>query len=397
LIRALATLPSSLALILSLLDAGCGKAGDPFKSSAYVQDVSTGSAVIALAATSQDTICVSWSDLPLDQAAQPTVVCEDEPTRIHGVRLSGLQPDMLYHYRVEDSTGKLIDESTFQTAALPGTRKITFVAVSDSGQVDENKGTLEGDLEDFFGGGDSDGKQRQVVAAILRSNPQPEVLLHCGDVIQGSGDRESYARAFFRPFGPLIDHVPILPVLGNHDNGSKHGAPWLDAFTTPANNPEGSERYYSFDWGDVHFVALDVISTPYESGTPQRMFLEQDLAATAAAWKVVYFHKAPYSDGRHGDNPEIIQELVPVFEQYHVDLVFSGHEHTYQRMKPRNGVTYIVVGSGGGELRGFKPSEDLAFGVRGYCYVRGTADAQSLTIEGVGLKDDVFDSVTLQH
>jgi len=304
---------------------------------------------------------------------------------------------MLYHYRVEDSEGRLIDESTFQTAELPGTRKITFVAVSDSGQVDENSGTPEGDLEDLFGSGVPDGKQRQVVAAILRSNPQPELLLHCGDVLQGSGERQFYARAFFRPFGPLIDHVPIFPALGNHDNSAQHGAPWLDAFTTPANNPEGSERYYSFDWGDVHFVALDVVSTPFESGTPQRVFLEQDLAATTAAWKVVYFHRPPYSGGRHGDNPQIVEKLVPVFEQYHVDLVLSGHEHTYQRMKPRNGVTYIVVGSGGADVRGFKPSEDIAFGAGRYCFVRGTADAQSLIIEGIGLKDDVFDSVTLQH
>lgn len=376
--------------------AGCRRPGDSFVSGVYVQDVFTTGAVVAIATRKDEAIRVFWGDALTDDRL-PNEIVEDGARRLHAVHISNLVPDTLYRYRVEDGTGGVLGESTFQTAPLRGGRAVTFAAVGDTGQVDETEGTFEGEIEDLVGSGSSKGRQNLVVNAILRASPPPELLIHSGDVLQGSGERRFYHDAFFKPFGPLIDHIPIFPAMGNHDAGERSGAPWLDAFTTPANNVEKNERYYSFDWGDVHFVALDVHTSSFGPGSAQRDFLEADLAGTTAVWRIVYFHRPPFSDGKSGDSEIIKAELVPVFETHAVDLVICGNEHAYQRFAPVGGVTYIVLGSGGASLRGFHQTSRLEAGARGYQFLRGTADANHLEIEAVEHTDEILDSFTLTH
>jgi hypothetical protein len=117
----------------------------------------------------------------------------------------------------------------------------------------------------------------------------------------------------------------------------------MDNFFMPGRN-------YSFDAGDIHFIVLEGDgSRGYAPGQPYYEFLKQDLATHASArWKFVFFHYPAYSCGQHGSTPWVDQYWVPLFDQYHVDAVFNGHDHDYERVKPdAAGVHYFVGGIGG--------------------------------------------------
>jgi hypothetical protein len=181
-------------------------------------------------------------------------------------------------------------------------------------------------------------------------------------------------------------------VLGNHENDSPY---YFDVFHFP-----GNERWYSFDYGNVHFVALEIDwSSSYAPGSEQSQWLENDLAHTDQLWKVIFFHVPLYTSGPHGYDPEISQlreALEPLFTQYGVDLVFNGHDHDYER-SVANGVVHIVAGGGGAPL-GFKAKSNPAsvYFTNTYHAVLISATDSLLTIAGVRPDGLRFDEFTLR-
>jgi 3',5'-cyclic AMP phosphodiesterase CpdA len=110
------------------------------------------------------------------------------------------------------------------------------------------------------------------------------------------------------------------------------------------------EGYYSFDWGPVHVVTLDT-NSDYDPGSKQYQFLKRDLASTSRPFKVFFSHHPAYSSGSHGSTKKMQDYLQPLFEENGVQLVFAGHDHTYERTII-NGITYVVSGGGGAPLYG---------------------------------------------
>src|SRR5205823_3682534 len=124
------------------------------------------------------------------------------------------------------------------------------------------------------------------------------------------------------------------------------GQPWRNAVFTPANNPAGSENYYSFDVGNAHIVVLNSNERTVP-GSLQYTFLDHDLASTSARWKLVFFHHTIYSSGTtHGSNLVIRANLVPLFDAHAVDLVLMGHEHNYERTLPLRANQVVAPGAG---------------------------------------------------
>lgn len=373
---------------LLLLAAGCGGGGsgttpsvlptptETPSSFAYLQDVSGTGAAVCHQSSQPDSYRVQWSRAAVGSPALGETT-EAQAVRQHVLRLGPLSPDTSYRYRVRTSAGTLLAEATFTTPPPPQARAISFAAVSDSG---------------WPGGAES-----QVAQAIRGSTPAPEFLLHAGDVIYPRGGREGYGPWLFEPFAQVLDHVPLFPGVGNHDLETERGAPWLEAFVTPANDATRDERHYSFDWGDVHVLVLDVASTLCRPGGSQWRFAADDLSLARGAWKVVVLHYPPYSAGPSGGNNDVVQHLVPLFESRRVDVVLSGHDHTYQRFKPRGGVQYLVIGGGGAPPDPLKESSELAFSRSVNHFLRGRADASSLLLEAVDLQGVVFDSVLLRR
>jgi acid phosphatase type 7 len=344
-------------------------------SFAYLQDVAAGTAVLSHYSAEADAYRAEWSLASGGAALGRTQ--EGAVVKNHALRIGPLAPDTSYSYRLRSSAGALVAEGRFNTPPPAGARGVTFAVIGDSGWPG--------------------GPEAQVAEAIRASQPAPELLLHVGDVVYPHGERENYRPYLFDPFARVLEHTAFFPSLGNHDLETENGQPWLEMFTTPANGLDRSERYYSFDWGDVHFLALDVVSTDFGPGSRQWAFADADLAAAAAAWKVVFFHRPPYSAGPSGGALDVRRDLFPLFESRKVDVILAGHDHAYQRFVKRRGMEFVVTGGGGAPLDAVRDVPELKAFRSCFHFVRGRADATSLTLEAVEVPGVVFDTLVLRR
>jgi 3',5'-cyclic AMP phosphodiesterase CpdA len=190
--------------------------------------------------------------------------------------------------------------------------------------------------------------------------------------------------------------VPIFPVLGNHDVRTGNGAAFLENFHPPLGSPGSTKRYYSFDWGDAHFVALDSELYHGDGGgkaEQQKAFLERDLAATGRRWKVAFLHRSPYGSSKHGGDERVRQDLEPIFARHEVDLVFAGHDHVYEGTIPIKGVTYVVSGGGARRLYPAGKGPLTACSRSAHHAVLVRVDGERLSLEAVEPDDTVFDRV----
>jgi 3',5'-cyclic AMP phosphodiesterase CpdA len=194
----------------------------------------------------------------------------------------------------------------------------------------------------------------------------------------------------------IIKEVPIFPVLGNHDVRTGNGAAFLENFHPPLGSPGSTKRYYSFDWGDAHFVALDSELYHGDGGgkaEQQKAFLERDLAATGRRWKVAFLHRSPYGSSKHGGDERVRQDLEPIFARHEVDLVFAGHDHVYEGTIPIKGVTYVVSGGGARRLYPAGKGPLTACSRSAHHAVLVRVDGERLSLEAVEPDGTVFDRV----
>ncbi|GEM_PF-756620 len=178
-------------------------------------------------------------------------------------------------------------------------------------------------------------------------------VITVGDNIYPFGSPHDYRRKFEIPYAELLRRgVTFYAALGNHD--VKFGR-WKAAINYPLFHMNG-RRYYSFTKGDglVEFFALD--STRLSGGRrdeEQLRWLRNALRASSALWKIAYFHHPLYSSGkRHGSDVRMRRILEPILIEGGVRVVFSGHDHIYERIAPQHGITYFVTGAAGKLRRG---------------------------------------------
>jgi 3',5'-cyclic AMP phosphodiesterase CpdA len=166
-----------------------------------------------------------------------------------------------------------------------------------------------------------------------------DMVIMLGDNMYGSQRPADFVQKFERPYKPLLDAgVKFYASLGNHDRTSND---MYELF-----NMSGM-RYYTYVRNNVRFVALD---SNYLDPA-QLAWLETTLKDATEAWKIAYFHHPLYSDGgRHGSAVDLRVRLEPLFIKYGLKVVYSGHDHIYERIKPQKGISYFVSGAGG-ELR----------------------------------------------
>jgi hypothetical protein len=314
----------------------------------------------------------------------------------HEVPLGGLTPGTTYDYDATNA-GTAVVSASFETPPAAGTGEISFIAFGDSGT-----GSAE---------------QRQLAAVM--ANDTFDVAFHTGDIVYGRSDGggdatyRTYNDWFFGIYTGWLPRRPIFTVEGNHDSrpSNGNGIAYLDAFTLPANGwsaayPDHVERYYSFDYGRAHFVALD---TEFAFLDPVRRaeqlsWLESDLAATSQPWKIALYHRSPYSSGlEHGSELDVRAAFTPIFEQYGVQLALSGHDHDYERTWPLrssasgSAVTYVVTGGGGAPLYAVTPNEWTAYAASRHHYVRGGVGECVLSLDAIGLNGAAFDTVEISR
>ena len=206
---------------------------------------------------------------------------------------------------------------------------------------------------------------RDVADLVHRKDPQ--FILTVGDNNYPIGERSTldgnvgrYYQDFIHPYnGAFGEGSPtgtnrFFPTLGNHDYDSEDGDPYFDYFTLP-----GNERYYTFTRGPVQFFAIDSDPRAADLGyvdehtstakSVQGQWLKQQLAASTAKYKVVYFHHAPYSSGSTHGRSRFMQWP---FRSWGATAVLTGHEHFYERID-KNGTPFFTNGLGGRSFRGF--------------------------------------------
>ncbi|WP_242346902.1 purple acid phosphatase family protein [Anaeromyxobacter terrae] len=304
---------------------------------------------------------------------------------LHEAQVTGLSPGTSYHYRCGSAASWSADR-TFTTGPTPAAgASFRFAAFGDS-RTD-------------------DAARAQVRAAVQRS--QPAFAIDSGDLVD-SGGTQSYWDGWFATMEPLVSATPFVSAAGNHDMG---GGLFFAQLALPRHVPTAAgyddEAYFSFDYGNTHFVVL-FTEPAGTSGDAQDQWLEADLARAASdpdvRWTVVSFHRPPYSSGEHGSDTGLRQRWGPVFEKYGVDLVLNGHDHDYERSQPmvggqraEGGVTYVVTGGAGAPLYTAGTSAFTAFSRATHHFVEVDVTANTLTLEARDVDGNVFDTLTLTH
>ncbi|MCH7226279.1 purple acid phosphatase family protein [Haloferula sp. A504] len=254
-----------------------------------------------------------------------------ETVRQYEVTLKGLEGGRTYHYAIFDGDTRMTPPDPsyrFRTHPAPGTETgVLFWVVGDSGT-----------------GGDA---QRQVYEGMLKAlgDRQLDLYLHVGDMAYGSGTDPEFSNNFFAVYDPTLRNTVCWPAMGNHEGATSKGkdgiGPYYDGYICPTRGeaggvPSGTEAYYSFDYGKVHFISLDSHDLDRKPTGAMAKWLRADLEQTQADWLVAFWHHPPYTKGTHdsdkeGQLIEMREHIMPILEAGGVDVVFTGHSHIWER------------------------------------------------------------------
>ncbi len=306
----------------------------------YLQQTHASGAVLRFETNRPAVTWVAWGPAPDDLS---TRVEEKEAVADHEVRLAFKDTGPLY-YAV--GVGNRV---------LAGGDEAHRILRPQSGEP--VRAWITGDQ------GSADEKARKVLAGMHRAvgSKPPQLWITLGDNAYPSGTRSEFQAAVFDTFGALIRSTTLWPSPGNHDftgvGPDQIDAAYFNVFTLPTaaeagGVASGSERYYSFDWGPLHVVSLDTISSHRHPDAPMLDWLKRDLAAARprSPWLVAAFHHPPYSRGSHDSSEEVTTSLVrenvvPILEAHGVDLVLAGHSHNYERSRVEESPVYVVAGN----------------------------------------------------
>jgi len=181
-----------------------------------------------------------------------------------------------------------------------------------------------------------------------------EFVLMMGDNLYGGETPQDFVKKFSEPYKALLDSkVKFYATLGNHDQPLQVN---YENF-----NMNGKE-YYRFKKGNVAFYSLN---SNYMD-KKQVQWLEDELSRDTSEWKVCFFHHPPYSSAKkHGSDSQLRDVVEPIFVKYGVDVVLTGHDHVYERIKPQKGIYYFVSGAGGqlrsGDVRDVSPLTEKSY------------------------------------
>jgi hypothetical protein len=306
----------------------------------YVQNVGTTQVTLMWRS---DTTAAQTVEYGIDQDFAQSKASVDSTH--HEVTLTNLQPGQTYSYRIVENGNVLVSGSQchFKTDAGRDDGQFSFFVTGDVGEDDPTQAM-----------------QHFTQAAIRNVAPRAEFGLICGDVVYPDGLSSDYDAYLMTPWKDLLANTAVWPALGNHD---WHASP-DENFTREWALP-GNEHYYSFDYGNAHFIALDTADNYIYDQANQVAWLQADLQAHSdAEWTFAYFHHPMFTCTYKGDSRDIGDQFMPLFEAYGVDIVFTGHAHTYERLYPVRNYTplhqnqephykdpgapiYVVTGCGG--------------------------------------------------
>jgi len=355
----------------------------------YLQQVDTDSAIIAWGSKpdiSRSKVIVEPPEgdaISRSASAQLIEASDTQMMDLWHAEVKGLKPDTEYCYKVTLRSSTVASGLYFRTAPDDPEAKVRFYAIADFGSDDAAAAQL-----------------RELVEA--RKN-ELDVGFTMGDNAYVKGTWQDFQGRTFVPWQDLWSAVPIFPVMGNHDYYAD-GRPYLDNFFLPqtALRARDLERYYSVDWGPIHFVGLDSEGAirRVDSDTERDMvdWLEDDLKANKdRPWTIASWHHPAFSNtpGRRTGHPDVRKYILPVLKKHGVRVGLTGHNHNYERFIEDDGLTLVIAGGGGRgtyELEG--ASEDQVVGRVVHHVLFGEADRCTLSIWAVDKYGKEFDRMT---
>ncbi len=336
----------------------------------YLQQVTTTGATLGWVMTSDHDTTVAVTTPAGERVAVVRAAAEHRSLHRGGERqmwasVASLEPGTIYCYQLATGDQPLTRRTGFRTApTVDSDQPVRFLAFGDSG-----------------GGGDD----QHALLAQMFTVPY-DLIVHTGDLAYDDGTMGQYEETVFGVYGGLFRHIPFFPAAGNHDYKTLRGAPFREVFQLPG---DSGEKWYSFDWGRVHFVALD---TEADYATQAR-WLDRDLAANRLPWTIVYMHRPPYSSGTHGSDRALRRKLAPILGKHGVQLVLAGHDHNYERMHPQRGIAYVVTGGGGKGTRHVGKSSFTAFAEDVIHFVHVEVGTDELILHAIDASGREFDSM----
>lgn len=284
--------------------------------------------------------------------------------------IDGLEPSTIYCYSILEDGEELVAPTGFRTAtAGDSSETVRISVIGDLGTRTDEQLLVRDELAD--------------VAA--------DLVLVAGDLAYETGTLDDHEKNFFGVYRELMRSIPFFVISGNHDYAA-NGAVFREVFSLPPNGgPDGREKWYSFDWGPVHVVALDTELV----GPAQAAWLDADLESTDRPWRIALMHRPAYSSGWHGSTQSVQDYFVPLFERHGVQLVIAGHDHDYERTESINGVTYLVIGSSGRGTRAVGESSFTAYSESVAHFASVAITAGTMSVHAIDATGKDFDAVTI--
>jgi hypothetical protein len=310
---------------------------------------------------------------------------EEETTTDHELALTGLRPNTQYFYAVGTPSGDLAsgDDFAFFTAPLAGTvQPVRLWVLGDSGTKNANAAAVSTAYEKFNG------------------RARTDLWLMLGDNAYDTGTDAEYQAAVFDMYPAMLRQSVLWPTIGNHDTAQSTNPsptlPYFQMFTLPTRAeaggvPSGTEKYYSFDYANIHFVCLDSMTSGRAADGAMATWLQNDLSSTNQPWIIAFWHHPPYTKGSHDSDKELEliemrEKFLPLLEAGGVDLVMTGHSHSYERSYLLNGhygasttlTPEMKIDSGTGSATGGgayrKPGDNAPF--KGAVYITAGSSGQ---------------------
>ena len=327
-------------LLATLVAAGLAIAPSPARAQTitrgpYLQKPTTTSIIVRWRTNTASDSRVEWGATAgnLDQSASDATA-----TTEHSITVTGLAPATSYVYAVGTTIARLEGDDAdhrFTTLPTPGARQpVRIWTYGDSGYANAAHTATRDAYFAYSGANPSDAT---------------DVWLMLGDNAYFAGNDATYQAPVFDFYEDFLRREVLWSAIGNHEyyggnlSASQTG-PYFTMFDFPTARESGTngvasgtEAYYSFDYANIHFVILDSMDSSRAAGSARLTWLEQDLTATTADWIIAAWHHPPYSKGQFHDSDVEVNEIemranvVPLLESYGVDLVVSGHSHSYER------------------------------------------------------------------
>ncbi len=282
-------------------------------------------------------------------------------THQYEAHITGLRPATKYHYAVFDGNRRLAggdNEHYFVTHPPIGSAaNLRLWVVGDSGTGERDQAMVH----------------EAARAYVQKTGRRIDHYLHVGDMAYSDGTDREFQTTFFEPYASTLRNTVCWPAMGNHEGHTSRGisgyGPYYDGYVVPTRAeaggvPSGTEAYYSFDIGRVHFICLDSHDLDRDPDAAMARWLRADLEQTKADWLIAFWHHPPYTMGSHNSDREeqlieMRENFMPILEAAGVDLTLTGHSHIYERSMLMDGAyatptvaTGVILDDGDGNPAG---------------------------------------------